>query len=469
MSDTYDVAVLGGGPGGYVAAIRAAQLGLKVACIEAENLGGVCLNWGCIPTKAMIATGSLYKKMKNAAKFGIKVEGEVSVDFPALMARKDKIVSGLVKGIADLFDLQGIDTYQGWGKLIGTDKLSVTKADGSTVEIQARNTIIATGSQPLNIPVFPLDGQKIISSNDMVTLQEVPESLLIIGMGVIGCEFAFLMSMLGCKVTMVEMLEHALPLEDLDISKTIERELKKNKIKFHLGRKLESVDTGHPDGCLSKLDDGTEIVSQKVLVSIGRKFNSDNIGLEELGIEKNRNGSIVTNAKMQTNIPNIYAIGDVAGKWLLAYTASAEGTIAAANCAGQDTRIDYLGVPSAIFTAPEVGSVGLREQQAVDQGLNVKTGQFLFRVLGKAQAENEIEGMVKVVAEAGTDKLLGVHIVGAHATELIHECALAVRRGLTVHDLGESFHAHPVLSEAILEAAHDVHGLAVHNPPPNKK
>jgi dihydrolipoamide dehydrogenase len=316
----------------------------------------------------------------------------------------------------------------------------------------------------MSIPAFPLDGEYIYSSNDMVQLKEIPRSLLIIGMGVIGCEFAFLMSMLGCKVTMVELLEHALPLEDEDVSKTIERELKKNKVKFYLGRKVNVVNVIKGQGISAELDDGTKIEVERVLVSIGRKFNVQDIGLEEAGIEQNKNGSIKTDLHMRTNIPNIYAIGDVAGKWLLAYTASAEGCIAAANCAGQDVEINYNGVPNAIFTHPEVGTVGMREKQAVENGHKVKTGQFLFRVLGKAQAENEIEGLVKVVADADTDKVLGVHIVGAHATELIHECALAVRLGLTAEEFGNAFHAHPVMSEAILEAVHDVHGLSIHNP-----
>jgi dihydrolipoamide dehydrogenase len=464
MSEKYDLAVLGGGPGGYVAAIRAAQLGAKVACIEHERLGGVCLNWGCIPTKSMIATAALYKKMQNAARWGIRLAGEVSVDWPAMMSRKDKIVDNLVKGIGDIFGQYGIDLVEGHGRLTDPHTLEVEKADGSGQTIEAKSTIIATGSSPLSIPAFPLDSEYILSSNDMVTLQNPPKSLLIIGMGVIGCEFAFLMGLLGTKVTMVELLEHALPLEDIDVSKTLERELKKNKIKFHLGRKVEKIATGTGEGVKAELDDGKTIEAEKALVSIGRRFNTRDIGLEKLGIETNDNGSIRVDSKMRTNLSNIYAIGDVAGKWLLAYTASAEGAVAAANSLGRETEIDYAGVPNAIFTKPEVASVGLRQQQAEKEGIDIKTGQFLFRVLGKAMAENEIEGLVKVIADAKNDKVLGVHIIGAHATELIHECALAVRMGLTATELGNAFHAHPVLSEAIMEAVHDVHGLSIHNP-----
>ncbi len=461
MSDRYDVVVIGGGPGGYVAAIRAAQLGAKVACVERASLGGVCLNWGCIPTKAMIASATLYEKIQNADKFGLRLNGSVEIDFPALMARKDKIVEGLVKGVEFLFKSWGVEHLSGVGRLKSKHEIEIAAADGTKSLIESDNIILAVGSSPLNIPVFPFDGRNILSSNHMVSLTEIPSSLLIIGAGVIGCEFGFLMSMLGCKVEMVEMMPHALPLEDHDVSKLIERELKKSKIKLHLGKKVESV-TKSDGGMLSKLDDGAEITTEKVLVSIGRSFNTKGIGLEEVGVEMNRNGSIKVDEQMRTNIPNIYAIGDAAGKYLLAYTASAEGCVAAANCVGKNERIDYLGVPSAVFTHPEVGSVGLREHQAIEMGHDVKVGRFRFVGLGKAQAELETSGEVKVVADAKTDVILGVHIVGAHATDLIHECALAVRRKLTTKELGEAFHAHPVMSEAILEAAHDVHGLAVH-------
>jgi len=468
MSDKYDVVVLGGGPGGYVAAIRAAQLGAKVACIEKENLGGVCLNWGCIPTKAMIATASLYHKIQNASKYGIVVDGNVSVDLQAMMARKDKIVEGLVKGVAFLFKAHKIDLIEGRGVFKSAEEIEVEKADGSKDIVSASNIIIATGSSPLNIPVFPFDGEHILSSNDMVSIEEIPESLLIIGAGVIGCEFGFLMARLGCRIEMVEMMSHALPLEDEDVSRLIERELKKSKIKLHLGKKVEKVSKNDNGRMISSIEGGTEIETEKVLVSIGRSFNTKGIGLEDIGVELNENGSIKVDDFMRTNIDGIYAIGDAAGKWLLAYTASAEGTIAAANCVGQNKKIDYSGVPSAVFTSPEVGSVGLREKQAVEMGHDVRVGRFRFIALGKAQAENETEGEVKIVADAKTDRVLGVHIVGAHATDLIHEGAIAVRHGLTAEQLGDAFHAHPVMAEAMLEAAHDVHGLSIHTLPSKK-
>jgi dihydrolipoamide dehydrogenase len=454
--------VLGGGPGGYVAAIRGAQLGAKVVCIEEERLGGVCLNWGCIPTKAMIASATLYDKMVNASKFGITVEGKVSIDFETVMLRKNLIVDGLVKGVEFLFKSHAIELVQGHGALKSPQSIEVAKSDGSKEQVDADKVIIATGSRPLNIPVFPFDSEGILSSTDMVTLTQVPESLLIIGAGVIGCEFGFLMAKLGCRVEMVEMMPHALPLEDEDVSRLIERELKKSKIKLHLGKKVAGVTRGDSSRMVSSLDDGTKLETEKVLVSIGRSFNSKGIGLGEIGVELNKNGSIRVDEYMRTNIDGIYAIGDVAGKYLLAYTASAEGCIAAANCLGKNQKIDYSGVPSAIFTDPEVGSVGMREQQAVEMGYKVKVGRFRFIALGKAQAENETEGEVKIIADADTDRLLGVHIVSAHATDLIHEAAIAVRHGLTATQLGDAFHAHPTMSEAVLEAAHDVHGLSIH-------
>jgi dihydrolipoamide dehydrogenase len=463
MSDMFDVAVLGGGPGGYVAAIRAAQLGGKVACIEMERLGGVCLNWGCIPTKAMIASATLYKKIKEADKFGIKVDGEVSINLDAVMRRKNKIVDGLVKGVGFLFKHHNIKLIEGKGSLIARNAIEVSKADGSTEKIEAKNIVIATGSSPLNIPTFPFDGQNIVSSTEMVELNRIPESLLIIGAGVIGCEFAFLMSRFGCRVEMVEMLEHALPLEDHDVSRLIERELKKSKVKLHLSKRVDKVEKGDDGQMVASVEGGTEIRAEKVLVSIGRSFNTRDIGLEELGVQLNKNGSVAVDDHMRTSVNNVYAIGDAAGKYLLAYTASAEGCVAVSNCLGNDQKINYDGVPNAIFTSPEVGSVGLREMQAKELGHKVNVGKFRFIALGKAQAENETEGEVKIIADADTDRLLGVHIVGAHATDLIHESALAVRHGLTATELGEAFHAHPVMAEAVLEAAHDVHGLSIHS------
>lgn len=468
MSERYDIAVLGGGPGGYVAAIRAAQLGARVVCIERDRLGGVCLNWGCIPTKAMIASASLYKKMLDSQKLGVKVDGKIEVDFPAVCARKDKIVDGLVKGVGFLFNSHGVALLEGHGRLLSPGTIRVDSKDGSSETIQASKVIIATGSRPLNIPAFPFDGKGILSSNDMVTITEVPESLLIIGAGVIGCEFGFLMSKLGCRVEMVEMMSHALPLEDEDVSKLIERELKKAKIKLHLGKKVASVRRLRAGRMVSSVEGGPDIETEKVLVSIGRSFNSKDIGLEETGIEFNGNGSIKVDERLQTNVDGVYAIGDVAGKYLLAYTASAEGCVAAANCVGKSERMNYAGVPNAIFTAPEVGTVGLSEKKAGEMGHEVKIGRFRFIGLGKAQAENETEGEVKIVADAATDRILGVHIVSAHATDLIHEAAVAVKHGLTATQLGGTIHAHPVMSEAIYEAAHAVHDLSIHTLKPKK-
>jgi dihydrolipoamide dehydrogenase len=468
MSDKYDIAVLGGGPGGYVAAIRAAQLGARVVCIEKGKLGGVCLNWGCIPTKAMIASASLYSKILNCDKFGLRLRGEIDIDFPAICERRDKIVDGLVKGVGFLFKSHGVELLEGYGILKSPGSIEVRERDGSSCTVEASHIILATGSRPLNIPVFPFDGDGILSSNDMVSMTEIPKSLLIIGAGVIGCEFGFLMSKLGCQVEMVEMMSHALPLEDEDVSKLIERELKKAKIKLHLGKKVASVKRAKSGLMISSVENGPEIETEKVLVCIGRSFNTKEMGLEDVGVELNDNGSIKVDEYMRTSVDRVYAIGDVAGRYLLAYTASAEGCVAVSNCLGNNARMDYTAVPNSIFTSPEVGTVGFREKQAEDMGHEVKVGRFRFIALGKAQAENEPEGEVKIIADADTDKILGVHIVSAHATDLIHEAAVAIRHGLTAGQLGDTIHAHPVMAEAIFEAAHDVHGLSVHTLKPRK-
>jgi dihydrolipoamide dehydrogenase len=463
MPDKYDIAVLGGGPGGYVAAIRAAQLGAKVCCIEEDKLGGICLNWGCIPTKTFIATAHLYKKIKEANEFGIHLSGPVSLDLEAMVNRKNKIVSELVNGVGFLFKSYGVQMYNGFGTFDDKNHISVEKADGGIVQVEADKIIIATGSRPMNMKAFPFNGDTIISSDEMIYPKSIPQSITIIGGGVIGCEFASLLAEFGTKVTIVEMLPHLLPLEDIDTSKTMEREMKKKGVEFFLGEKVSSVSTSS-GSTTCNLESGKTITSEKVLVSVGRSFNTDDINLDAIGCELNRNGSIKVNDKMETTVPGVYAIGDVAGVYLLAYTASYEGTVAVANALGKETRADYAGVPFTIFTDPEVGSTGLTQQKAEELGLELKIGNYSFRALGKSKAEGDIAGGVKIIADAKTDKILGAHIVGAHATDLIHEVALAVRQGMTAELLGNLIHAHPVLSEAIMEAVHDVHGMSVHVP-----
>ena len=391
MPDKFDIAILGGGPGGYVGAIRAAQLGAKVCCIEEDKLGGICLNWGCIPTKTFIATAHLYKKIKDAGEFGIRLTGPVSIDIEAMVNRKNKIVGELVGGIGMLFKSYGVTLYNGFGTFDDASHISVEKADGGVVQIEADKIIIATGSRPMIMKAFPFNGSTIISSDEMINPKSIPQSITIIGGGVIGCEFACLLSEFGAKVTIVEMLPHLLPMEDIDTSKTMEREMKKRGAELFLGEKVASVSDG-TGGATCNLESGKTVTSEKVLVSVGRSFNTEDINLEAVGCELNKNGSIQVNDRMETTVPGVYAIGDCAGKYLLAYTASYEGTVAVANALGRVTKADYSGVPNAIFTDPEVGSVGLTQQEAEELGHELRVGNYAFRTLGKSKAEGDILG-----------------------------------------------------------------------------
>lgn len=398
--------------------------------------------------------------MKEAESFGIRLSSPPVYDWAAMLARKDKIVSGTVSGVAQLLKSHGVTHYQGWGKISGANQVTVIDENGNETKVRAENIIVASGSRPINIPAFPIDGKRILTSDHLLELPHLPESMLIIGAGVIGCEWASMLAMLDVKVEMVEMMDHALPMEDPSTSILMEREFKKQKINLHTKTKVESI-TGGPAGIAAKLSNGQTIEANQVLVSVGRAYNTQDMGLEEIGVELNKNGSIKTGADMRTNVANIYAIGDVRGEILLAYTAVHDGTVAVDNCLGQKASKNYLGVPSVIFTYPEVGSVGYREPEAAKL-YDVAVGRFPLRALGKAKAENEIAGEVKVIGDKKTDKLLGVHIVGVHAAEIIHIAALAINRGLTVTQLGELIFGHPVISEAIMEAAHDLHGRSVH-------
>ena len=434
--------------------------GAKVAVIEDRELGGVCLNRGCIPSKALIASATQYKNMKDAEAFGIHLGSPPVYNWLAMRGRKDKIVGQLVSGIGQLFKSHGVTHFQGFGRIDDPNHISITDADGAVTRIKADNIIVATGSRPINIPSFPVDGHWILTSDHLLELEHLPKSILIIGAGVIGCEWAFMLSMLDVEVHMVEMLDHALPMEDEGTSKLIERELKKLKVGLHTKTKVESIIPG-PEGIQAKLSGGKEVNANQALVSVGRAFNTEELGLAEVGVELNKNGSIKTDNAMRTTVKNIYAIGDVRGEILLAYTAVHDGAVAVDNCLGEKAEKNYLGVPSVIFTHPEVASVGMTEKQAAEKH-EIAIGKFPLRALGKAHAENEIAGEVKVIGDKKTDKLLGVHIVGIHATEIIHTAALAINQGLTVTQLGKLTFGHPVISESIMEAAHDLHGMSAH-------
>ncbi len=454
--------IIGAGPGGYVAAIKAAQLGAEVLIVEDTEVGGTCLNSGCIPTKTLLASTELYSKVKEMDRFGLQLEGSVQPRLDLMMARKRNVIETQVKGIKRLFKSWGIKLIQGKGRLKAPDLIEVSTDEG-TEEIKVDSVIVATGSKPAEIPLFPFDGRTILNSTDALELTEIPRSLLIVGAGVIGCEFACIFRELGTEVTLIELLPRAVSTEDEEISDLLEREFKKKKIKLFTGVKAERVELKE-DGVHTHLSDGRELVTERVLVSIGRSFNSEGIGLEEVGVAKGERGEIKVNRRMETSVKGVYAVGDVTGGILLAHVASKEGIVAARNIMGEDVEMEYNVVPAAIFTSPEIASVGLREHQAKEMGLSYITGHFPFRALGKAHAMGEISGLVKVIADSRTDRVLGVHIIGPHASDLIHEAALAIRASLKVKDIVETIHAHPTLSEGIMEAAEDVHGSAVHLP-----
>lgn len=463
------LAILGAGPGGYVAAIRAAQLGARVTVIENQALGGVCLNWGCIPSKALLSVVELGDKAKKAKDFGIQLGGPVTYDPAVMVARKNKVVATLVKGIATLFKTWNIEHVEGTGELLDARTIRVTKPDGTETRVMADGVIIATGSSWPNLPLFPIDGTQIITSKQALDLSRIPVSLLIVGGGVEGCEFASLYSGLGTQVTLVELVPRLLPLEDEEISQMMERELKKRGVDIRTGVTVDQI-VRQPDLVTAHLRDGLSLNVEQVLVSVGRGFNSRGIGLEKAGVQVGTRGEIVVNDRMETNVPGVYAIGDVVGKAMLAHVASAQGKVAVENFMGRPRTIDYDVIPTGIFTLPEIGRVGLTEQQARDRCVaagkdpqqSVKVGRFRYGGLGKAQATGDIQGLLKVVADAESDRILGVHILGAHAADLVHEAALAMHLGATVSRVAEMIHAHPTLAEGLMEAMEDVHGHAIH-------
>lgn len=457
------VAVIGGGPGGYVAAIKAAMLGADVTVIEKRRVGGTCLNVGCIPTKALLASSSLITSIKEAKDFGISIDGNIEADFESIMGRKNKIVNQLINGIEFLFDKRGIKLVNGFGKLIDKNKIEVKKEDGTIEVIEADKIILANGSQPVILPMFPYDGETIITSDEALNLKEVPKSLLIVGGGVIGCEFGQFFKTLGTEVTIVEMFDQLLPLEDKDVAKQLQRQFKKDKIKIMTGIRIEKCEIVD-DEVVATLSNGKQVKAEKALLSIGRKPYLDNSGVEDIGITLERS-KIVVNENLETNIEGIYAIGDLINTPFLAHVASKEGLIAAQNAVcGNSKTVNYKAVPRCVYTEPEVAGVGKTEKELQQQDITYKVGQFDFRALGKAQAIGHFQGFIKILADQ-EDKVIGASIVGPHATDLLTELSLAVHLGLTVEQVGDVIHAHPTLSEGIMEALHDVHGECVHAAP----
>jgi len=463
------ITIIGAGPGGYVAAIRAAQLGAQVTVVENQALGGVCLNAGCIPSKALLSVVELGDKAKKAADFGLTLQGSVGYDLARMVARKNKVIEGLVKGIAMLFKTWGIQHIEGTGEIVDQKTVKAVKRDGSESRLEGDAMIVATGSSWPNLPMFPIDGRQIITSKEALDTTIIPSRMLIVGGGVEGCEFAALYSGMGTQVTLVELLARLLPLEDDEMSSMMTRELTKRGVTIKTGTTVEKIERGR-DTVKAVLKDGTVVDAEKLLVSVGRGFNSKGIGLEKVGVQVGTRGEILVNGRMETNVPGVYAIGDVVGKAMLAHVASAQGKVAVENILGHPREIDYRVVPAGIFTLPEIGRVGITERQARDEaqarGDNpetaVKVGRFRYAGLGKAQGAGETTGLFKLISDAKTDEILGAHIMGTHATDVVHEIALAMQLRGKVADVAGMIHAHPTLSEGIMEAAEDLEGMAIH-------
>ncbi len=455
--EEFDVAVIGSGSAGYVSAIRAADLGKKVVIVEHREIGGTCLNRGCIPTKALLKVAEVYETIKDSKTFGISAES-VSYDPEAIQKRKQFVVKRLVSGVEFLLKARKVVIKRTKGTLL--DEHTVSLENGETVK--AKDIVIATGSEPALIPVFKIDHKNVLTSDDALNLTALPKDILIVGAGAIGTEFATFLSAFGVKVTIVEMMPQVVPtLKDKKLAGLVKRTLEKRGVKIYTDTKIESVEVVKDGEVVSTLSNGEEIHTEKVLVSIGRKLNSDGIGLEKLGVKTER-GKIVVDERLRTNIPNVYAIGDVTGGMLLAHKAMKEGETAAEVIAGLDRKMDYRVVPWAIFSEPEIASVGLTEEKAKEKGIEVITGEFPFTANGKAISMNQADGEVKLVARKDTNEVIGGQIVGPDASVLIAEVALAVEKHLSIRDIADTIHTHPTLPEATMGAAKAAIGEAVH-------
>lgn len=457
------IVVLGGGPGGYVAAIRAAQLGAEVTLVEKKALGGTCLNVGCIPTKVLLHTTELYTQlMQDAKELGIET-AEVSVNWSQLQKRKDKIIRMNTGGIETLLKKNKIAKLSGSGNFISRSELEVTLADGSVQSLGFDRAIIATGSEPSIVPIPGVELEGVITSNEALSLPAVPESLCIIGGGVIGCEFASVYSSLGCKVTIIEMLPELIAVMDQDVVKCLRKEFASSGIEVHTETKVERIEqTSAGLRVVASSGNGGHVIeAEKVLLSIGRRPVTVGLGLEDIGVEVKR-GAIQVNRSMETGIPGIYAIGDCNGGIMLAHVASAEGVIAAEAIMDTPSPIDFRTVPSCVYTRPELASVGMTEAEAKQQGFQVKTGVFPLQANAKSMIMGESSGLVKYVVDAGNDEILGLHIAGPRATDIIVEGALAIRLEATLEEIVTTIHAHPTVAESLHEAAHAVHNRAIH-------
>lgn len=455
----YDIIVIGSGPGGYVAAIRASQLGKKVALVERAELGGVCLNWGCIPTKALLKSAQVYTYCKNAAHYGVEISGEVKPDFEKIVARSRTVAETMSKGVAFLMKKNNIDIIPGFGKIAGKGKVDV---DGVVYETQ--NIILSTGARPRQMAFMPIDGEHVISSKEALTLPKLPESMIVVGSGAIGSEFASLYASLGVKTTIIEYMPQIMPLEDEEVAKTMERSFRKLRATVMTSTTVKSVTVGEDGLCHVEIQGkkgAEELTAEVVLSAVGIKSNIENIGLEENGISVERD-KIVVDEHYQTSMEGVFAIGDIVAGPALAHVASAEALHCVEHICGLNPeKVDYSTIPSCIFTSPEVASVGMTEKQAAQAGIDYKVGRFPFTASGKATAAGDRDGFAKLIFD-NEERLIGAHLVGANVTEMLGEPTLAKRLGITAHTIARTIHSHPTMHEGLMEAAEAAMGVAIH-------
>ncbi|WP_075601742.1 dihydrolipoyl dehydrogenase [Saccharicrinis aurantiacus] len=460
----YDLVVLGSGPGGYVGAIRASQLGMKVAVVERAELGGICLNWGCIPTKSLLKSASVFEYLQHAEDYGIKIEGEAKADFDAMVKRSRGVADGMSKGIQFLFKKNKIDVINGFGKLKDSKTLEITKDDGSKQDVNAKNILLATGARSRELPNLPQDGEKIIGYRKALTLDKKPESMIVVGSGAIGSEFAYFYNSIGVKVTLVEYLPNIVPLEDEEVSKQLGRSFKKSGINVMVSSEVLSVDTsGAKVKATIKTKKGEEVHEADVVLSaVGISPNIEGIGLEEVGVVVEK-GKVKVDAFYQTSVAGVYAIGDIVPGQALAHVASAEAITCVEKIAGEKVQaIDYGNIPGCTYTTPEVASVGMTEKAAKEAGHELKVGKFPFSASGKASAAGHKDGFVKLIFDAKYGELLGAHLIGANVTEMIAELVVAKKLETTGHELVKAIHPHPTMSEAIMEAAAAAYDEVIH-------
>ena len=463
MASTYDLIVIGSGPGGYVAAIRASQLGLKVGVVEKAELGGICLNWGCIPTKALLKSAQVFEYIKHAQDYGINV-GNASADFSAVVTRSRGVANGMSKGIQFLFRKNKIDHIAGFGKLLGNKKVEVTAADGTKQTLESDHIIVATGARSRELPNLPIDGKKIVGYRQAMVLETQPKSMVVVGSGAIGVEFAYFYNAMGTKVTIVEYMPNIVPIEDEEVSKQLEKSFKKYGIDILTNSSVEAVDTSG-EGCVVRIKTakGEETITCDVVLSaVGIATNLEGIGLEETGVKVEK-GRVVVDEYYRTNVPGIYAIGDIVTGPALAHVASAEGIICVEKIAGHHPEpLNYKNIPGCTYCAPEIASVGLTEKQAREQGLDIKIGKFPFSASGKASAGGVKDGFVKVIFDAKYGEWLGAHMIGANVTEMIAEVVVARKLETTGHEIIKSVHPHPTMSEAVMEATAAAYDEVIH-------